>query len=65
MIILTSRHRALRYRQVYSFNPEEIEILTSVNGLDYRTPNKSDVAQVVTDENIKEHGTFTAIERQC
>ena len=25
--------------------------------------NKSDVAQVVTDENIKEHGTFTAIER--
>ena len=44
--------------------PEEIEILTSVSGLNTIVLlNKSDVAQVVTDENIKEHGTFTAIER--
>ena len=45
-------------------NPEEIEILTSVSGLNTIVLlNKSDVAQVVTDENIKEHGNFTAIER--
>ena len=45
-------------------NPEEIEILTSVSGLNTIVLlNKSDVAQVVTDEHIKEHGTFTAIER--
>lgn len=44
--------------------PEEIEILTSVSGLNTIVLlNKSDVAQVVTDENIKEHGNFTAIER--
>ena len=44
--------------------PEEIEILTSVSGLNTIVLlNKSDVAQVVTDENIEEHGTFTAIER--
>ena len=44
--------------------PEEIEILTSVSSLNTIVLlNKSDVAQVVTDENIKEHGTFTAIER--
>jgi len=44
--------------------PEEIEILTSVSGLNTIVLlNKSDVAQVVTDENIQEHGNFTAIER--
>ena len=44
--------------------PEEIEILTSVSGLNTIVLlNKSDVAQVITDEHIKEHGTFTAIER--
>ncbi|MDU5647125.1 MAG: GTPase, partial [Veillonella sp.] len=44
--------------------PEEIEILTSVSGLNTIVLlNKSDVAQVVTDENIEEHGNFTAIER--
>ena len=45
-------------------SPEEIEILISVSGLNTIVLlNKSDVAQIVTDENIKEHGTFTAIER--